>query len=199
MWHSYTESEISTVIEWITLSIEQLIRKDYDLLNPLRIESDFSINGQKELNREIHETAINHRLARYLEDFFEKYDLEDYRCDIEYNRFINHRKMVFSIETHEQIEVRPDIIIHKRERINEPIPHLLAVEAKKYRTSEKDRNHIRDLMWDNNYRYKYSLLISYYENNETVNCELYTLNDGEFINHIFKIRKQNTHFKSRKA
>lgn len=192
MWHSYTEHEIFKVKEWITLSIEQLIQRDNKLLNPSKIKSAFRIEGQKDLNREVHETTINHRLARYLEDYLVQYGFEEYHCDIEYNRYINNRKMVFSLKTHQQIEVRPDIIIHKRERIDEPIPHLLVIEAKKYSTTDKDRNHIHDLMWDNNYQYKYGLLISYYEVNETINCELLTLNDGRFIKHIFEVSKQKT-------
>jgi len=180
MHHTYTIEEKKNMETWIRLSIRLLIENDSNLLSPDPINSIIGLEGQKPLNRELHEMAINHRLAFYLEKLFEQFGIEGYYCDIEYNRFINNRKMVRSIRTGEQIEVRPDIIIHKRERLQEPCPHLLVVEAKKRSTIEKDRNHIYDIMWDSNYCYKYGLLISYYENKKTINYEVITLENKEF-------------------
>ena len=163
MHHNYTDEEKVKIINWLTASIKLLIENDSDLLSPDKIQTDHKIEGQKELNRELHETTINHRLARYIENLIVDFGFNDYKIDIEYNRYINQRKMVRSIETGNLIEVRPDIIVHKRTRLHEPLPHLLVIEAKKYHNNDKDRNHVMDIMRDDNYCYKFGLLISYYE------------------------------------
>lgn len=147
------------------------------------------IEGQKDLNRELHETTINHRLAVHLEYLIEKYGIYGYHVDIEYNRFINNRKMVRSLKTGNYIEVRPDIIVHKRTRLNDPDPHLLVVEAKKYELNDKDCNHVKDIMHDENYRYKYGMLVSYYENPKAIQVILLTLPDGGFSEYEFAVNK----------
>ena len=93
------------------------------------------------------------------------------------------------MQSGEYIEIRPDIIIHKRTRLEELVPHLIVIEAKKYSNNIKDCNHVRDIMCDGNYRYKYGLLISYYENIEGVNCELLLLQEGEFVSKKFTVKK----------
>lgn len=190
MYHKYTKEEKESIANWISASINLLIERDSDLLTPRKIQTDFKIEGQNEFNREIHETTINHRLARYIEDLQVEYGINHYHVDIEYNRYINNKKKVRSILTGEYIEVRPDILIHKRTRLNEPIPHLLVVEAKKRSIIEKDRNHVLDLMMDSNYRYKFGLLVSYYESESIINCELVTLKNGEFLTSFFSIDKK---------
>lgn len=190
MYHEYSQSEISNLVNWITSSIERLIERDGDLLNPASIESDDSIEGEKILNREIHESSINHRLAVHMEFLAENFNINDYHFDVEYNRFINQRKKVVSIQTGERIEVRPDILVHSRTNFEVDIPHFLVVEAKKYSVIEKDRNHINDIMRDDNYRYKYGCLISYYESNKTVNCELVILNKDTFENIQISVNKK---------
>lgn len=189
MYYVYTEEEKATIIDWITAAINQLKDKDSELLSPVIVQTNFLIEGQKELNREVHETTINHQLACYIKNLIDEFNFKDYKIDIEYNRFINQRKMVRSIETGNPIEVRPDIIVHKRTRLHEPVPHLLVVEAKKYSNNDKDRNHVLDIMRDANYRYKFGLLISYYENELRINCELLTLENGEFVSCSFAIKK----------
>ncbi len=189
MYHDYSPEEKTNIINWIRHSIIQLIERDSDLLSPERIHTNFGIEGQNELNREVHETSINHRLARYVEDSQGQFRIVDYSTDIEYNRFINQRKMVRSIETGRHVEVRPDILVHKRTRLDEPLPHLLVVEAKKKSLNDKDRNHVYDIMMDENYRYKFGLLISYYESETNINCNLITLENGEFNSHFFAIEK----------
>lgn len=189
MPHLYTEEEKLNIENWITHSVNLLIEYDTDLLSPGRIPTLYKILGIKELNRELHETAINHRLAYYLENLFGYYNINGYHCDIEYNRYTNQRKMVHSIQNNKSIEVRPDILVHKRLRLDEQVPHLLIVEAKKHGIIKKDQNHVRDIMKDENYCYKFGLLISYYENNTTVNCELLTLEYDVFVSREFTIKK----------
>jgi hypothetical protein len=189
MHHNYTDEQKQNIINWVTTSINLLISNDSDLLYPAKIETEFKIDGQKELNREVHETTLNHRLAHYIEILMSDFKYNDYKVDTEYNRFINQRKMVHSIQTGQLIEVRPDIIVHKRTRLHEHDPHLLVVEAKKYSNNDKDRNHVRDIMQDHNYQYIFGLLISYYENIKTINCELLTLENKVFKTQKLKIEK----------
>lgn len=189
MHHKYTKAEKANIENWVIAAIKLLIKNDSDLLSPEKVETDIKIDGQKELNREVYETAINARLVRYIENLVSEFGYNGYNCDIEYNRYINQRKMVVSTQTGKHIEVRPDIIVHKRLRLNDELPHLLVVEAKKYSNNNKDRNHVRDIMRDNKYCYKFGLLISYYESKTTINCELLSLENNKFISNMFIVDK----------
>lgn len=189
MYHEYSENEKEILVNRITQSIKRLIEKDHELLYPEKIETDHLIWGEKEINREVHETAINHRLAVNLEMFLKETGFPDYHVDIEYNRYINQKKLVQSIKTGNMIEVRPDILVHTRTNFNAQVPHFLVVEAKKFKHNEKDRNHIKDIMCDPNYRYKYGLLVSYYQNLKAIECGLLTLKDGIFNVTKFSIDK----------
>ena len=189
MAHHYTPVEFENVKNWIVASLQILIQKDGDLLRPGRIPTLHSLEGQKNLNRELHETTINHRLAFHLECLIEKYGICGYHVDIEYNRYINNRKMVKSLKTGKRIEVRPDIIVHKRTRLNESNPHFLVVEAKKHELNDKDRNHVRDIMHDENYQYKYGMLVSYYDNLQAIQVNLSTLPNDGFSEHEFTVNK----------
>ena len=190
MVHHYTSAEFENVKNWIVASLQILIQKDGDLLRPESIPTLHRLKGQKNLNRELHETAINHRLAFHLEYLIEKYGIYGYHVDIEYNRYINNLKLVQSLKTGELIEVRPDIIVHRRTRLkNEHEPQFLVVEAKKRKLSDKDRNHVKDIMHDENYRYKYGMLISYYDNPQAIQVSLLTLPDGGFSERKFKVNK----------
>ncbi|MBK9106799.1 MAG: hypothetical protein IPM92_00055 [Saprospiraceae bacterium] len=188
MYHIYSEIEKNEATEFIYDSINRLIERDPELLAPIAIESS-NISDAKELNRELHETTINHRLACHFEYFLDKYNMQSYHCDIEYNRYINNQKLVTSLQTGQLIEVRPDIIVHKRIKLYENIPHYLVVEAKKRKISDKDRNHVEDIMYDMNYKYKFGLLISYYNDPLNINCELIILENNNFIKESFKIEK----------
>lgn len=189
MPHNYTAEEFNNVLQWINASLKLLIAKDEDLLKPESIQTKYKIEGKKDLNREIHETTINHRLSHYMENLIDKYEIKGYHVDIEYNRYINNQKLVMSLETGDFIEVRPDIIVHKRTRLYEPEPHFLVVEAKKYKLSDKDRNHVKDIMFDINYRYKYGMLISYYDNPDKIQYTLITLPTDSFFENEYKIKK----------
>lgn len=190
MYHNYDKKEEQLIVSWLKLSFLRLIERDIELLIPDKIESDYIILGEKEINREVHETAINHRLAVNIEMFTPE-GFGHYHVDIEYNRFINQRKMVRSLKTGNVIEVRPDILVHSRTNLRIETPHLLVVEAKKYKNNEKDRNHIFDIMADSNYNYKYGLLVSYYDNSERIQCELISFVKGDFKKLIFDIKKEN--------
>ncbi|MDO9098405.1 MAG: hypothetical protein Q7U60_09820, partial [Candidatus Methanoperedens sp.] len=183
-------AEFENVKNWIVASLQRLIQKDGDLLKPESIPTLHKLEGQKDLNRELYETTINHRLACHLEYLMEKYGICGYHVDIEYNRYINNRKTVRSWKTGNGIEeVRPDIIVHKRTRLNEHEPHFLVVEAKKHGLIPKDCNHVKDIMHDENYRYKYGMLISYYDNPHAIQVNLLTLPNGGFCEHEFTVNK----------
>lgn len=189
MAHHYTHAEFENVKNWIVASLQILIQKDGDLLKPESIPTRYKLEGEKILKRELHETAINHRLAFHLEYLIEKYGIYGYHVDIEYNRYINNLKKVQSLETGNRIVVRPDIIVHKRTRLGEPYPHFLVVEAKKRDLKDKDNNHVRDIMHDENYRYKYGMLVSYYDNPHTIQVNLLTLPNDRFSEHEFTVNK----------
>ena len=189
MVHHYTSAEFENVKNWIVASLQILIQKDGDLLKPESIPTLYRLEGQKDLNRELHEMTINHRLAFHLEYLIEKYRIYGYHVDIEYNRYINNLKMVQSLITGELIEVRPDIIVHRRTRLDEPDPHFLVVEAKKRKLSDKDRNHVKDIMHDKYYRYKYGMLISYYDKPQAIQVNLLTLPNDGFSEHEFTVNK----------
>ena len=189
MVHQYTSVEIKTVKNWIIASLKRLILRDGDLLKPESIPTLHKLEGQKDLNRELHETTINHRLACHLEYLIEEYGIYDYNIDIEYNRYFNNRKKVYSAEENSYIEVRPDIIVHKRTRSGKLGSHFLVVEAKKHELIDKDCNHVRDIMLDTNYQYKYGMLVSYLEDTQKIQVNLLTLPSSGFLEHEFTVDK----------
>ena len=190
MTHHYTSAEFENVKNWIVASLQIMVQKDGDLLKPESILTLHKLEGQKNLNRELHEIAINHRLAFHLEYLIEKYGICGYHVDIEYNRYFNNRKGVQSLKTGDLIEVRPDIIVHKRTR-DEPDSHFLVVEAKKRKLSDKDHSHVKAIMHDKSYRYKYGMLISYYDNDnpQAIQVNLLTLPNDGFSEHEFTVNK----------
>jgi len=119
----------------------------------------------------------------------EDYGISGYNVDIEYNRYFNNRKKVYSTEKSSYIEVRPDIIVHKRTRSGELGSHFLVVEAKKHELIDKDCNHVKDIMLDTNYQYKYGMLISYLEDTQKIQVKLLTLPRSDFLEHEFTVDK----------
>lgn len=79
--------------------------------------------------RKLHEVCINHRFAHYIERLLPDYYPNDYKVDIEYNRYYKNKKYV-DIAGDRRV-VRPDIIIHTRAVRSEYPQHLLVIEAKK--------------------------------------------------------------------
>lgn len=189
MYHSYEGDEVNNMVALLKRAVKMLIQEDSELLNPDKIPSDHEIQGKDKLNREVHETAINHRLAVYIEHLLVGYGYNDYKVDIEYDRFLDYQKWVQSLENGNKIKIRPDIIVHKRTFLDGDAPHLLIVEAKKYDIITKDRNHVMDIMSDANYRYKFGLLISYYKDPAIISCELLLLLNNSFDILTFEINK----------
>jgi hypothetical protein len=86
-----TEGKITLIRTLLTTSIDQLIANDsvifnLDIVMPQQISPDARL-----LNRELHETTINHRLAFYLEQNIKETDLGIYNVDIEYNRYYGNQ------------------------------------------------------------------------------------------------------------
>jgi hypothetical protein len=142
------------------------------------------------LNRELHETTINHRLAFYLEQNIQETELNIYNVDIEYNRYYGNQKILNTIEG--QQTVRPDILIHTR--INDEVEHqhYLVVEAKKAQITEHDIRKIEGFISDPNYFYLFGLTISYCINEEQVLADLYYSNGATITSEqISRPKSQN--------
>lgn len=155
----------------IEFAITKLTENDDEIIRRKKPKLSHATEKEKMLNRELHETAINHRFAVYLEQYLITAGISDYIVDIEYNKRFSDSKQVL-IEG-EKIPVRPDILIHKRTDISSEFPHLLVVEAKKHKTSGHDISKVVAFMNDENYLYKYGLTISYAYNPKEVRAVLY--------------------------
>lgn len=169
-----TQLQIDGIKQILESSIDALILNDSDIFNidfimPRRISPDAIL-----LNRELHETTINHRLAFYIENALRNTDLEFYNVDIEYNRYYDNLKLLETIEG--QISVRPDILVHSR--INDQVTqqHYLVIEAKKNRITPHDINKIQGFISDDHYNYLFGLTVSYRRNADFVLANLYYFN-----------------------
>lgn len=122
-------------------SIRRLLRNDIELL------------------REGLEWALSHRLAVYLESFF-----NGWHIDCEYT------KMGHNFETKHDSEgkyKRPDIVIHKRGLISKE-DNLLVIEIKFKNNDRLDFGKLRDFTsepsGDRKFQYQYGLAISFQPN-----------------------------------
>ena len=152
-------------------ALEKLVENDSDTFNLGLPKLGQSTEKERRFNRELHETTLNHRLALYLELGLWKENITEYNIDIEYNRNFSDQKRVKIGKI--RIPVRPDILIHKRMKINEKNPHLLVVEAKKHKISNHDLNKIKGFMTDPRYLYEYGLTVSYAYNPRIVLATFY--------------------------
>jgi len=174
-----TEEQILFIKRLVTTSLDQLIAKDSDIFN-IGIEMPQQISPDARLlNRELHETTINHRLAFYLEQNIQETDLEFYNVDIEYNRYYSIQKRLNTVEG--QLSVRPDILIHTRINDHVEQQHYLAVEAKKAEITPHDINKIEGFISDPNYLYLFGLTISYCINETNVLANLYYFNGTTIV------------------
>jgi hypothetical protein len=148
-----------TMKSQIRNAIKKLVKFDGDIFNQNLPKLGKSTEMERLLNRELHETAINHRLAVYLEQGFLETKITEYNFDIEYNRNFSDPQKVKIGKI--RIPVRPDILIHKRMRTNESSPHLLVIEAKKHKILEHDINKIIGFMTAPQYLYEFGLTVSY--------------------------------------
>lgn len=172
-------SQIETITEIIKRSIDQLVVNDSDIFN-IDIEMPQQISDDaRHLNRELHETTINHRFAVYIENNIQETEFDMYNVDIEYNRYFGNLKILNTVEG--QLSVRPDILVHSR--INDQIEpqHLLVVEAKKDLISQHDINKIEGFISDPNYNYLFGLTISYCRSEASVLAELHYFNGEQII------------------
>ena len=171
--------EIETIRNIIRKALEELVDKDDDIFKQKLPKLGKSTEKERKLNRELHETALNHRFAFYLENGFIAKNLTTYNVDIEYNRNFSNPKSVKIRGI--KIPVRPDILIHKRMKSSEPDAHLLIIEAKKGKTSGHDIDKIKAFMNDNDYKYKYGLTVSYAFNQNQVETILYSKSENNKI------------------
>lgn len=174
-----TLDQIAFVKALLQTSIRELIEKDSDIfVDTQEVSQQLSIDARV-LNRKLHEVAINHRLAYYLERNIENTFLSDYNVDIEYNRFYKSSKMVVTVDG--LIETRPDIIIHSRIDETKTPQHYLVIEAKKEGITRHDKIKIEGFMSDNNYNYLFGLTISYCQNDSFILANLFYFNGQNII------------------
>ncbi len=116
--------------------------------------SNLWLKDSKLILKSAKEEAINHRLAKYLEDELSDTQNNGLNVDLEYNSDGEGKKKIRI--KRKFTNIRPDIIFHIRE-INEN--NFLAIEVKINKTSTHDRNKLIGLMQPP-YNYKYGAAIS---------------------------------------
>lgn len=106
----------------------------------------------------VHEIAYAHRLAIYLEEVLIENNYGDYNIDLEYNRDgIDEKKLIYlKDEKVDEYAIRPDIIVHKRNKKE----NLIAIELKKDDISDNDKNKVEQLCKNENYEYENGYCIS---------------------------------------
>ena len=174
-----TEKHLRLIKKILKKSIDELISNDSEIFNtnvviPERISLDAKI-----LNRELHETTINHRLAFYIEKNIQNTVLSIYNVDIEYNRYYENLKILNTIE--KQLTVRPDIIVHTRINNKTFQQHFLVIETKKAKISKHDIKKINGFISDQKYQYLFGLTISYCIDVTQVLANLYYFNGEEIV------------------
>ena len=174
-----TEAQRKAILGVIENSIDELIANDSDIFNIDEVMPQEISPDARQLNRQLHETTINHRLAVYIERNIVESDLENYNVDIEYNRYYGNLKILETVEGH--LSVRPDILVHSRVDDQVDPQHYLIVEAKKGAISQHDINKIHGFISDDNYNYLFGMAISYCHSDELVLADLYYYNGREII------------------
>ncbi|OJW32065.1 MAG: hypothetical protein BGO54_16760 [Sphingobacteriales bacterium 46-32] len=66
-----SDNQIAFINDLIHHSLEKLVAEDSDIFKAKLIEPPVISEGVRLLNRELHETAINHRLAYYFEEYMQ--------------------------------------------------------------------------------------------------------------------------------
>lgn len=185
---SPTNSEVMLAKDIIIKSLEELVKYDSDIINMGSWELEGVSEDAKALNRELHETTINHRFAYYIENFIKKEYLY-YHVDIEYNRLYQYQKLLWVNDVNEI--VRPDIVVHSR--INREIKqqHFLVVEAKKQAITEHDVNKVKAFIEDKRYNYLFGLTVSYCQNPKFIIAELYWWNGEVVLSEKMVVPKAN--------
>ena len=157
------EQELKEIME---IALRKLYEKDRELID-----------------RILHENAINHKLAIYLEEaiYLQKGWISTYSIDVEYNKDGNNAKKLNGDK-----EFRPDIILHER---NSNERNILLIEAKKEKLDYKDENVLKNCL-KAPFNYRFSVGIEYENPNqkESFICYIQTKENPDSIE-IFKIRK----------
>lgn len=183
-----TEQQIQNITKVIEKSLANLIRNDSDIFNlELALPPDMP-DQEKILNRELHETTINHRFAVYIEGELPIYEFDDFKVDIEYNRFYLSHKYV-TTPNGEDVVARPDIIVHTRMNQNVTQQHLLVVEAKKWEISQDDINKVIGFISDPRYSYLFGYTISYCINALSIISHLYYYDGTQIVKSQILVRK----------
>ena len=182
--------DLQTIKKIIILSLQELILNDLDIFTQETKIIEFNnIQDGSKGNRLVHETGINHRFAYYLENNLKRYtcSCDYFQVDIEYNRYFGQ------IKENNGDNIRPDILIHKRQGNTTKKDNLLVIEAKKIVISNEDNERVKQLMNDKEkkYLYQYGLTVVYCNNNDSeILCNLYFKNEKEEIScDTFKINK----------
>jgi hypothetical protein len=183
-----TEIQINQVKNIIKQSIQDLIRYDSDIFHNDVIEPEDLSNDAKLLNRKLHETTINHRIAYYFEKYIQNTDLSFYKVDIEYNRDNWRPKELQTVEG--LLVVRPDILIHTRMDDSVAQQHFLAVEAKKENITQHDVNKIEGFISDGRFHYLFGLTISYCIDKNDVLSNLFYFDGNRIFNEPVNISKK---------
>lgn len=174
-----TDQQIEFIKDILTSSIDELISNDSDIFNIDEVMPQQISPDARHLNRQLHETTINHRLAVYIEKSLSETELEFYNIDIEYNRYFGNLKILNTVEGY--LSVRPDILVHSRIDDQVEQQHYLIIEAKKGAISQHDINKIQGFISDENYNYLFGMAISYCHSDEVVLADLYYYNGREIM------------------
>lgn len=135
-----------------------------DLINPLKKSiEDFLQNDIQLIQNNVHENSISHHIACYLK----KYILESH-IDCEYNRDLLNTKTIRDMG-----DIRPDIIIHKRNTSN----NFVVIEIKKNQgNSNHDFQKIKKLTErKSHYHYQWGIYLN-----------IQSSNSPKFIGTIFR-------------
>ena len=110
----------------------------------------FYVKDKYLIDNDIHERSMTHKLANYLEELFNGYDV-----DCEYNKNTTESKKIYDVEHKIQeikkdteyeykdsIAVFPDIIIHKR---GNKLKNLLVIEVKKDNAIKNNKSKLEEI------------------------------------------------------
>ena len=75
--------EKETIEHYIVESLKELVKRDSDIFKQKIPKLGNSTEKERKLNRDLHETTLNHRFAFYLENILIKNNFLDYNVDID--------------------------------------------------------------------------------------------------------------------
>jgi hypothetical protein len=176
----------STLKKIVILSLQELILSDIEIFSQESTIIEYKNIQAGTNNRLVHETAINHRFAIYLEQNLNIFLCcpRYYQVDIEYNRYFGQPKELNGDN------IRPDILVHKRQGKNLDVDNLLIIEAKKIIVSNEDEQLVKDMMQNKKYLFQYGLTVTYcFDNDTKIKCKLFSKIKGEITEDTFELLK----------